>query len=65
MNVFDDVDKSEKEVDIKCKKCGRDDDSAYEIILCDQGNDGYHTCCVDLENVPDNDWYCSKCNHLI
>ncbi len=30
-------------------------------MMCDGCNDGYHIYCVSLPDVPEVDWYCSKC----
>lgn len=30
-------------------------------MLCDNCNCGFHTTCVDIEDVPNYDWYCSDC----
>lgn len=48
------------EPDIRCQVCGSDED-ADVLLLCDHCNDGYHTFCVDLDAVSEEDWYCHRC----
>lgn len=57
-----------KEVNLEeyeCVKCGSNDDTVYDIVLCDNCNDAYHTCCTGLDDTPEDDWYCKKCSELI
>lgn len=51
---------------VMCKKCTRGNDEC-NILLCDRCDDGYHMYCLDspLKTVPENDWYCPKCDHSI
>ncbi|TKY68421.1 Increased DNA methylation 1 [Spatholobus suberectus] len=32
-----------------------------ELILCDQCPSSFHQMCLDLENIPDGDWFCPSC----
>ena len=45
-----------------CEVCGQDDDHA-NLLLCEGCNAEYHIyCCTPpLEAVPEDDWYCPKC----
>jgi len=48
------------DVDLPCKVCGGI--GAWDLmLLCSKCNNGYHTFCVDLDKVPEGDWYCSSC----
>lgn len=47
---------------LQCTKCSINDfDTSNPIILCDGCNSAYHISCVDLEDMPHNDWLCVKC----
>ena len=35
------------------------------MVLCDSCNRGYHCDCINLEDVPKEDWYCKECFDLI
>eukprot|EP00045_Choanoeca_perplexa_P001715 m.21314 g.21314 ORF g.21314 m.21314 type:complete len:284 (+) comp11123_c0_seq1:141-992(+) len=43
-----------------CLVCQGSDDEAH-FILCESCNDGCHTYCVGLTDVPEDDWYCATC----
>ena len=43
-----------------CPICNRSDNEDV-ILLCDNCDAGYHTYCVDLDAVPDREWYCGEC----
>ena len=45
---------------VPCPVCGSDDDED-EILLCDGCDGGYHTHCVDLEDIPVGHWFCETC----
>ncbi len=49
-----------------CQKCGKDDDHPH-LLLCENCNDEWHTYCLDppLTKVPDGDFFCTKCKHLL
>ena len=43
-----------------CQVCGDDQDDA-NILLCDGCPAEYHVYCLELETVPDGEWYCPSC----
>ncbi|XP_023332891.1 E3 ubiquitin-protein ligase UHRF1 isoform X4 [Eurytemora carolleeae] len=46
-----------------CRKCGGKHDEA-NIIMCDECNSGYHTQCLGLACIPDEDeWFCPNCKN--
>ncbi|OAQ98241.1 hypothetical protein LLEC1_05102, partial [Akanthomyces lecanii] len=34
------------------------------LLLCDGCDAAYHTHCLELDHIPDGDWYCMECAHL-
>ncbi|KAL5125132.1 Increased DNA methylation 1 [Glycine soja] len=32
-----------------------------ELVLCDQCPSAFHSTCLDLEDIPDGDWFCPSC----
>eukprot|EP01043_Picozoa_sp_COSAG02_P031900 COSAG02_NODE_2105_length_9815_cov_6.857143_3_plen_702_part_00 len=48
-----------------CEVCGRGTDEA-NMLLCDSCPEGYHIYCLNpkLAAIPDDDWYCHKCEAL-
>jgi len=46
--------------DTVCEEC-KLGDNAEQLMLCDGCDDGYHSYCVKLKEVPKGDWFCSKC----
>ncbi|RDA92952.1 hypothetical protein CP533_5536 [Ophiocordyceps camponoti-saundersi (nom. inval.)] len=35
------------------------------LLLCDSCDAAYHTHCIGLDYVPQGDWYCMECSHLL
>ncbi|KOS17004.1 PHD and RING finger domain-containing protein [Escovopsis weberi] len=35
------------------------------LLLCDSCDAVYHTYCIGLDDVPEGDWYCMECAHLL
>eukprot|EP01043_Picozoa_sp_COSAG02_P034650 COSAG02_NODE_2435_length_8869_cov_63.273774_8_plen_1012_part_01 len=48
-----------------CEVCGLGSDEA-NMLLCDSCPEGYHIYCLNpkLPTIPDDDWYCHKCEAL-
>lgn len=44
-----------------CHMCENGDDE-HLLMLCDGCDRGFHTYCVNLDNVPEGDWYCVPCS---
>ena len=44
----------------RCIICGRADQEDV-LLLCDNCNDAYHTHCVDIDDIPEGDWFCPNC----
>merc|ERR1719401_1659970 len=44
-----------------CVICGYSGD----LICCDGCPNVYHAVCLGLTDIPDNDWFCSKCSKKI
>lgn len=44
-----------------CMVCGRDDDDA-NLILCDGCTNAGHVRCMNLRQVPEEEWFCGECN---
>ena len=44
----------------RCIICGRADQEDV-LLLCDSCNDAYHTYCLDLDGIPEGDWFCPNC----
>ncbi|MCJ1286986.1 PHD and RING finger domain-containing protein 1 [Xylographa opegraphella] len=51
---FDDIDSP------PCPKCGNDNTDDV-LLLCDGCDLGYHLYCVDLDTVPEGEWFCDDC----
>ena len=43
-----------------CPKCGNDNADDV-LLLCDGCDLGYHLYCVDLDTVPEGEWFCDDC----
>ncbi|MCJ1395931.1 hypothetical protein MMC18_008817 [Xylographa bjoerkii] len=43
-----------------CPKCGNDNTDDI-LLLCDGCDLGYHLYCVDLDTVPEGQWFCDDC----
>uniref|UniRef100_A0A2C9JP17 PHD-type domain-containing protein n=1 Tax=Biomphalaria glabrata TaxID=6526 RepID=A0A2C9JP17_BIOGL len=52
--------------DTPCVKCGKYNHPEM-ILLCDKCDAGYHTACLrpPLMLIPDGDWFCPPCEHLM
>nr|KJB08982.1 hypothetical protein B456_001G116700 [Gossypium raimondii] len=52
---------------IRNSQIDKNDDICYvchyggELILCDQCPSSFHKSCLDLESIPDGDWFCPSC----
>ena len=44
----------------RCIICGRTDQEDV-LLLCDNCNDAYHTHCLNIDCVPEGDWFCPNC----
>lgn len=44
----------------RCIICGRSDQEDV-LLLCDNCNDAYHTHCLDIDGIPEGDWFCPNC----
>src|SRR5271154_63383 len=44
----------------RCIICGRSDEEDV-LLLCDNCNDAYHTHCLDIDGIPEGDWFCPNC----
>ena len=42
-----------------CVICGADDDA--DAVICDGCNEASHLACIQLDEVPESDWFCYKC----
>lgn len=40
-----------------CQVCG----DGGELVLCDSCPAAFHTGCLDLDSIPDGDWFCYRC----
>ncbi|CAI8588460.1 unnamed protein product [Vicia faba] len=47
----------EENNDSVCLVCGL----GGNIILCDRCPSSFHLCCLGLDQVPENDWFCPSC----
>ncbi|EPX73629.1 CTD-binding SR-like protein rA9 [Schizosaccharomyces octosporus yFS286] len=47
----------------RCVICGGSEQQDV-LLLCDGCDDAYHTFCLDLEEVPENEFYCPNCVFL-
>jgi hypothetical protein len=47
-----------------CTRCSQTDRPEL-LLLCEDCNDAYHLECIqpELFSIPDDDWYCSLCEH--
>jgi hypothetical protein len=45
-----------------CKVCDKNERD-YDVLLCDDCDQGWHLDCLDppLEEIPDGEWYCEGC----
>uniref|UniRef100_A0A914ZF67 PHD-type domain-containing protein n=1 Tax=Parascaris univalens TaxID=6257 RepID=A0A914ZF67_PARUN len=50
----------------KCKKCDKSSNPEV-LLLCDMCDEAWHTWCLRpmLWYVPDDDWFCPKCQHAM
>jgi len=46
--------------DLPCKIC-KATDNWDRMLLCSKCNNGYHTFCLGLSDIPKDDWYCLPC----
>lgn len=46
--------------DLPCTVCG-DPSDWQRMLLCSKCNKGFHTYCVNLLSIPEDDWYCAVC----
>ena len=46
--------------DVACRVCSCKDDEA-NMLLCDGCDDGFHTSCINLSEIPLGDWFCPLC----
>jgi thymidylate kinase len=55
----------ENDVDsnLPCQVCGSPNDWNH-MLLCHRCDEGYHTYCIGLEEVPEDPWVCFNCLHL-
>jgi hypothetical protein len=53
----DDDDDIESDDDDRCAIC----DEGGELLICDNCEKSYHLHCVELEEVPDGEWFCPDC----
>ena len=44
----------------RCIICGQADQEDV-LLLCDNCNDPYHSYCLDLDGIPEGDWFCPNC----
>ncbi|KAH6610406.1 ribosomal l37ae [Trichoderma cornu-damae] len=35
------------------------------LLLCDSCDAAYHTHCIGIDYIPEGDWYCMECAHLL
>lgn len=45
---------------IICGGSGQED----VLLLCDSCNDPYHTHCLDIDGIPEGEWFCPNCVHF-
>jgi len=44
----------------RCIICGQADQEDV-LLLCDNCNDPYHSYCLDIDGIPEGDWFCPNC----
>jgi hypothetical protein len=54
------VEEEYEETRWRCIICGHADQEDV-LLLCDNCNDAYHTHCLDIEGIPEGDWFCPNC----
>ncbi|CAG9320828.1 unnamed protein product [Blepharisma stoltei] len=48
-------------IEVRCIKCGSDLDEDI-MLLCDECDNGFHTTCIGLKQIPELDeWFCDEC----
>ncbi|GLI65819.1 hypothetical protein VaNZ11_009442, partial [Volvox africanus] len=45
---------------LRCQVCNRGDDDE-QLLLCDGCDRGFHTYCVEMDDIPQGEWYCLDC----
>ncbi|GIL61352.1 hypothetical protein Vafri_15786 [Volvox africanus] len=45
---------------LRCQVCSRGDDDE-QLLLCDGCDRGFHTYCVEMDDIPQGEWYCPDC----
>ncbi|GIL79109.1 hypothetical protein Vretifemale_8509 [Volvox reticuliferus] len=45
---------------LRCQVCNRGDDDE-QLLLCDGCDRGFHTYCVEMDDIPQGEWYCPDC----
>ena len=45
---------------VPCVVCKRTD-NGKEMLICDCCEKGYHMHCVNVKEIPENEWYCKEC----
>ena len=48
----------------RCIICGQADQEDV-LLLCDNCNDAYHTHCLDIDDIPEGDWFCPNCINFV
>lgn len=43
-----------------CKIC-KTKEEGEDPLICDECQDSYHLACLDLSEIPDDDWFCPEC----
>lgn len=46
--------------DPKCQVCGFSEGDPNEILICDRCYHDVHMKCVDVDSVPEGDFYCPQ-----
>ena len=49
--------------DTVCEICGSGEDEAM-LLMCDRCDRGFHTYCVELRQIPLEDWFCRDCRSM-
>uniref|UniRef100_K3WA69 PHD-type domain-containing protein n=1 Tax=Globisporangium ultimum (strain ATCC 200006 / CBS 805.95 / DAOM BR144) TaxID=431595 RepID=K3WA69_GLOUD len=49
---------AEDQWDVDCSVCGL----GGELLCCDGCPRAFHVACIDLEAIPDSEWFCNECN---
>lgn len=48
-------------IEVRCINCGSDLDEDI-MLLCDECDNGFHTTCIGLKQIPELDeWFCDEC----